>query len=220
MAARTKPNPEPGARTNQRLDVSAVSTPIDGYDDEYLLAVADHLGWLYAPLRRTVRGWFSGNASRPKAPRALTQGSWCRPSDEFDGLHQRSAERGAEGRCKADCTFYTGATGSERAVRSVLVHFCPGAGGSCVDLHATRHERGLPVLGRQDRRWGSPGRGCRWRAGPGLPRHNSGPVVPALAIPRPGREARRVRWAPAVGVAVLLARACGAVRCARRIVRS
>lgn len=29
----------------------------DTHDDAYLRAVADHLGWVYAPLRRKVRGW-------------------------------------------------------------------------------------------------------------------------------------------------------------------
>jgi hypothetical protein len=30
-------------------------SPLDKYDDAYLRAVADHLGWLYAPLRRGLR---------------------------------------------------------------------------------------------------------------------------------------------------------------------
>ena len=29
---------------------------LDRHDDAYLRAVADHLGWLYAPLRRKLRG--------------------------------------------------------------------------------------------------------------------------------------------------------------------
>jgi hypothetical protein len=32
-------------------------TELDRHDHAYLRAVADHLGWLYAPLRRKVRGW-------------------------------------------------------------------------------------------------------------------------------------------------------------------
>lgn len=30
---------------------------LDPHDDAFLRAVADHLGWLYAPLRRKLRGW-------------------------------------------------------------------------------------------------------------------------------------------------------------------
>jgi hypothetical protein len=32
---------------------------LDQYDAAYLRAVADHLGWMYAPLRRRLRGWRS-----------------------------------------------------------------------------------------------------------------------------------------------------------------
>jgi hypothetical protein len=31
---------------------------LDQYDDAYLRAVADHVGWLYAPVRRKLREWF------------------------------------------------------------------------------------------------------------------------------------------------------------------
>ena len=37
---------------------------LDAYEDAYLRAVADHLGWLYAPLRRKVRGWRHEKKSR------------------------------------------------------------------------------------------------------------------------------------------------------------
>ena len=32
---------------------------LDAYDDAYLRAVADHLGWIYAPARRRLREWWS-----------------------------------------------------------------------------------------------------------------------------------------------------------------
>jgi hypothetical protein len=32
-------------------------SPLDEYDDAYLKAVTDHLGWVFAPLRQKVREW-------------------------------------------------------------------------------------------------------------------------------------------------------------------
>lgn len=33
---------------------------LDPYDEAYLRAVGDHLGWLWAPARRKLRGWGVG----------------------------------------------------------------------------------------------------------------------------------------------------------------
>jgi hypothetical protein len=38
---------------------------LDKYDEAYLRAVADHLAWMYTPLRRKVRGW------RPEGPASV-----------------------------------------------------------------------------------------------------------------------------------------------------
>jgi hypothetical protein len=38
---------------------------LDSYDDTFLRAVADHLGWLHAPLRRKLRRWFDRSAVQP-----------------------------------------------------------------------------------------------------------------------------------------------------------
>lgn len=35
-------------------------TELEAYDDAYVRAVADHLGWVYAPARRRVRKWREG----------------------------------------------------------------------------------------------------------------------------------------------------------------
>jgi hypothetical protein len=61
------------------------------------------------------------------------------------------ARLGSGVRRQVDCTFCAGTTmpgeGCPLSARSL----CPGAGGSCVNLHAARHERGSLVLGRHDR---------------------------------------------------------------------
>jgi hypothetical protein len=36
---------------------------LDAYEDAYLVAVADHLAWLHAPLRRKARGWRRGRSA-------------------------------------------------------------------------------------------------------------------------------------------------------------
>lgn len=48
---------------------------LDRYDDAYLRAVADHLGWLYAPLRRRVRGWFGGKTTASPQPGVPARGA-------------------------------------------------------------------------------------------------------------------------------------------------
>lgn len=40
---------------------------LDTHDDAYLRAVADHLGWLWAALRRKVREWRNGRGGRDTA---------------------------------------------------------------------------------------------------------------------------------------------------------
>jgi hypothetical protein len=41
---------------------------LDAHDDAYLVAVADHLGWLYAPLRSKARGWRRGRTTAAERP--------------------------------------------------------------------------------------------------------------------------------------------------------
>jgi hypothetical protein len=53
-------NSEPVAVDAQIHSPGWDMSELDAYDDPYLVAVADHLGWLYAPLRRKARGWRRG----------------------------------------------------------------------------------------------------------------------------------------------------------------
>jgi len=53
---------------------------LDAYDDAYLRAVADHLGWLHAPLRRTVRGWFHHEAPTAESVPGTRSGTSDGPS--------------------------------------------------------------------------------------------------------------------------------------------
>jgi hypothetical protein len=47
---------------------------LDAYDAAYLRAVADHLGWIHAPLRRKVRAWRSEGPSPVEAQPAPNDG--------------------------------------------------------------------------------------------------------------------------------------------------
>jgi hypothetical protein len=48
-------NADPVAEDDQIHNPAWDFNELDFYDDAYLRAVADHLGWLYAPLRRNLR---------------------------------------------------------------------------------------------------------------------------------------------------------------------
>ncbi len=50
-------NTDPVGEDSQVHNPSWDFSELDQYDDAYLRAVADHLGWMYAPLRRKVRRW-------------------------------------------------------------------------------------------------------------------------------------------------------------------
>ncbi len=62
------PAPTDNTVHNPGWDFSA----LDAHDDAYLRAVADHLGWLYAPLRRMLRGKFSRKSAPPSIPSSTT----------------------------------------------------------------------------------------------------------------------------------------------------
>jgi hypothetical protein len=55
-------NTDPAGEDSQVHNPSWDFSELDKYDEAYLRAVADHLGWMYAPVRRKVRKW------RSKAP--------------------------------------------------------------------------------------------------------------------------------------------------------
>jgi hypothetical protein len=50
-------NRDPAAADAQVQNPGWDFSGLDAYDDAYLRAVADHLGWVYVPLRRKVREW-------------------------------------------------------------------------------------------------------------------------------------------------------------------
>jgi hypothetical protein len=50
-------NRDPAPADNSIHDPGWDLSELDAYDDAFLRAVADHLGWIPAPLRRTVRRW-------------------------------------------------------------------------------------------------------------------------------------------------------------------
>lgn len=53
-------NIDPVREDSQLHSPSWDFSEIDKYDEVYLRAAADHLGWIYAPLRRKVREWRRG----------------------------------------------------------------------------------------------------------------------------------------------------------------
>ncbi len=52
-------NTDPVGKDSQVHNPSWDFSGLDKYDEAYLRAAADHLGWMYAPLRRKVREWRS-----------------------------------------------------------------------------------------------------------------------------------------------------------------
>jgi hypothetical protein len=52
-------NTDPVGADSQVHSPSWDFSELDKYDEAYLRAVADHLGWMCAPLRRRMRGWRS-----------------------------------------------------------------------------------------------------------------------------------------------------------------